>query len=522
MSLEIAAKKLAAKGRAGDTELVHMTKREIGGLHALAKVKGGKLTKNPDTGLLEAGFLDSLLPSLAPMAAGVVGGIYGGPWGAAAASAAMSKAMGQSDQSALLSGAGGYFGSGAIGDALGTSGEALAAPAAENTANIADITANGTPVADSANLLQNQEAGTLYDTQAKSWINPETGEAYNPAPDPSASDRFAAFKDQIGGNQGMGKAGMGLMAQAAAVDPKAPEKKRLEQHIRPYTLNIQRNAPNSGDSREARQIQYGFTPGAVQDVSTYAAQGGIMRLAGGGNTGTPDATIMPVPTSGGPTKATGKGHASATGAYDPSQIYGAGNSGTYDPSTIYGPQATPPHHGAPQAAPSAPPLVTNAPSNALASGTNTLGKYSFDPATGQFSISPEWQAQQDAAVQAAAAPAAAPYDPTGAKKGGAIRMAAGGIAALGTYSDGGQLLRGPGDGVSDSIPATIGGHKPARLADGEFVVPARHVSELGNGSTEAGSRKLYAMLDRIQNNRKKSIGKGKGSIDSKTEKLLPA
>ena len=93
---------------------------------------------------------------------------------------------------------------------------------------------------------------------------------------------------------------------------------------------------------------------------------------------------------------------------------------------------------------------------------------------------------------------------------------------LGGYSDGGRLLKGPGDGVSDSIPATIGHKQPARLADGEFVVPARHVSELGNGSTEAGARKLYAMLDRIQSARAKTVGKKKGSIDSKADKYLPA
>ena len=93
---------------------------------------------------------------------------------------------------------------------------------------------------------------------------------------------------------------------------------------------------------------------------------------------------------------------------------------------------------------------------------------------------------------------------------------------LGSYSDGGRLLKGPGDGVSDSIPATIGHKQPARLADGEFVVPARHVSELGNGSTEAGARKLYAMLDRIQSARAKTVGKKKGSIDSKADKYLPA
>jgi hypothetical protein len=106
--------------------------------------------------------------------------------------------------------------------------------------------------------------------------------------------------------------------------------------------------------------------------------------------------------------------------------------------------------------------------------------------------------------------------------GGIASFARGGPSHLGDYSDGGRLLKGPGDGVSDSIPATIANKRPARLADGEFVVPARIVSELGNGSTEAGARKLYAMMDRVQNARKKSIGKNRDAVNSRTEKMLPA
>ncbi len=107
--------------------------------------------------------------------------------------------------------------------------------------------------------------------------------------------------------------------------------------------------------------------------------------------------------------------------------------------------------------------------------------------------------------------------------GGLTAFASGGLGSLGGYSDGGRLLRGPGDGVSDSIPATIGkARQPARLADGEFVVPARIVSELGNGSTAAGARKLYAMLARIQAGRKKSIGKSKVAVNSRMDKHLPA
>ena len=98
-------------------------------------------------------------------------------------------------------------------------------------------------------------------------------------------------------------------------------------------------------------------------------------------------------------------------------------------------------------------------------------------------------------------------------------FASGGIANLGDYSDGGRLLRGPGDGVSDSIPATIAGKQPARLADGEFVIPARIVSEIGNGSTEAGAKKLYAMMDRVQNARKKSLKNV--AANTKADKYLP-
>jgi hypothetical protein len=110
----------------------------------------------------------------------------------------------------------------------------------------------------------------------------------------------------------------------------------------------------------------------------------------------------------------------------------------------------------------------------------------------------------------------------GAARGGLMAAYANGGSHLGDYSDGGRLLKGPGDGVSDSIPAMIGKKQPARLADGEFVVPARIVSELGNGSTEAGARKLYAMMDRVQKARGKTVGKGKVAKNSRSEKYLPA
>jgi len=99
------------------------------------------------------------------------------------------------------------------------------------------------------------------------------------------------------------------------------------------------------------------------------------------------------------------------------------------------------------------------------------------------------------------------------------RFAAGGISNLGSYSDGGRLLKGPGDGMSDNIPAQIGSKQPARLADGEFVVPADVVSHLGNGSTDAGAKQLYKMMDRIRAQR---TGKKKQAPEVNPAKAMPA
>ena len=153
-------------------------------------------------------------------------------------------------------------------------------------------------------------------------------------------------------------------------------------------------------------------------------------------------------------------------------------------------------------------------SNANAIGANT-GYPMADIHTGAYAT-PFQQPMSQNVVQGAQDAATDPYT------GQATFAAGGGISNLGGYSDGGQLLRGPGDGVSDNIPAMIGQKQPARLADNEFVIPARIVSELGNGSSEAGSRQLYAMMDRVQKARKKSIGKGNVAVDTKARNLLPA
>ena len=198
-------------------------------------------------------------------------------------------------------------------------------------------------------------------------------------------------------------------------------------------------------------------------------------------------------------------------------------------------------------------IDTNAPQNGLfrnllppggmqGGGSNTaVGGYSFDPVTQKYSqnasgaVDPSADPSSNGLIGRLLAQAdmqggssGYSYNPTTQKfaakesSESAPAMAQGGISNLGDYSDGGRLLRGPGDGISDSIPAMIGKKRPARLADGEFVVPARIVSELGNGSTEAGARKLYAMMDRVQKARGKTVGKGKVAANSRSTKYLPA
>lgn len=119
-------------------------------------------------------------------------------------------------------------------------------------------------------------------------------------------------------------------------------------------------------------------------------------------------------------------------------------------------------------------------------------------------------------------PAAKRPTPMGQLQMDSVKAAKGGImqSSLGGYAAGGnpRLLKGPGDGMSDNIPATINGRQPARLADGEFVIPADVVSHLGNGSTEAGAKQLHAMMNKI---RKARTGNPRQGKQIKPSKFLP-
>jgi len=493
MSLTHIAKHLETQGRGSDKHLVHMTSGELQALQRLAVSRGGSLTINPKTGLPEAGFLSSLLPAVAGIATAafapellplVAGGIGLADY-----------AMTGSLMGGIMAGLG-TWGAGGLGESIINAatttpalGGDIAAQVAKSTitpatqaatslatetmpaltapnilgATAAPITAGAETAIASPLLTQGaqQVANTAANTIAAS---PMTGfdklasGFSNITSSPSAAWEFTkAHPWQVGGVL----APIGLAAAKDLMTPSALPV--VEQKKNPF--NLKYNSPDFKGSfpavptppYEAKYPNYVTNP-----YNPYAAAaGGLMgveHMAAGGR------KLIEEP----------KG----------------------DPGIYVDPDEDTRHLGAFHAA-----LLAHQKRAKLAGLPST---YKTMPALGKLgtmSLDPAMMAQQQIAQEATSS----------AKEGG--------LQDLGGYSDGGHLLKGPGDGVSDSIPASIGHKRPARLAEGEFVIPARIVSELGNGSTDAGAKRLYAMMDRIKAKRAKTKNI---AADTKTYNLLPA
>lgn len=611
---------LAALGRKGDTELVHMTKSEVQGLHALAKAKGGELTWNPETGLLEANFLKSVMPMVVGAGLAMIPGV--GPLMAAGIVGGGSALMTGSLEKGLMAGLGAYGGASLAGSLAGAgaaeaAGGAMAgaAPTTAAGANMAGVQAAGTtslPGFQTAGAgLQN--ASTAFPGAATSasplgsgaFTTPGASQAFGGGANMFPATTVGAAPTAIGPTgvpvtaaaqlgptnaaaanmptrweslqAGAGKAfdnpgdflsankmpigAMGISALSGMEQEKLNAPEVNQGMIRPYTMTRTQNKP-----ADALGAQY--TPGqSTRERNWFNDQY---------TAGTPYKAPGPeYLAEGGPVEAMSNANAIGQNTQYPMADVHAGAYATpfqqpISRNVISGPQdaATDPYTG--QATFADGGTVSGGIINALqAQGqgaqpqyqNGSVGGYDYNQATGAYSRSPEVQQQQqaqsgggglfrqalnssgplgDAFRQAAGQQGARPQYANGSvggyeyggnnqftqqkamADGGITALSSGGSSNLGGYSDGGQLLRGSGDGVSDSIPAQIGNKQPARLADGEFVVPARIVSELGNGSTEAGSRQLYAMMDRVQKARKKSIGKDKVATNSRAAKLLPA
>jgi soluble cytochrome b562 len=465
---------LASYGRGNDTELVHMTPGEVKGLQALAMAHGGSLTINPDTGLVEAGFLEQILPIVAAAgltyltagaaapavagalgsagmgaaAAGTAGGILAGAGSGALISGGMAAIQGKDvGNAALMGGLGGAIagGMGAYGDAGTFAADATQKAAIDSGTQAVTAVPAGSAPAIPTNAMSYTPSGEMvssaYDPAITGAASPTTGFVpssptgigANAPPVPSDSYYSGLKPDQY-----IQKAGIQALPAAGLLEdkqsvPGSPEEDEYTRRLKKYKLS-----PDYQPYTAPRPNPY--------YKATYAAEGGVMESFDDENG---------------------------------SDTVGMARGGMFrddDPDTKY--------------------------QDALTAAMTRLNK-----------------AGKTAGIKASALPKTSINDIKDIR-GAYPKYAAGGgiMSNLGGYSDGGRMLKGPGDGMSDSIPGVIGGKQPARLADGEFVVPADVVSHLGNGSTDAGAKKLYGMMDNI---RKARTGKKKQAPQVNVDKYLP-
>jgi len=559
MSLHTAAKHLQSKGRNNDTMLVHMTPREVKGLQELAMATGGSLTINPDTGLPEAGWLDSLLPMLGGALLTMIPGV--GPLAAAGIMAGGYGIATGSVEKGLLAGLSAYGGAGLAGSLSSAGGSALAEAGGASATNLGEQalanTANqalpaGYSTAGSAFSPTEMLQGSVNPTQfagaqanaAQSVLTPENFARLTP-------DQLGSFQSAVGNaanpmdvvkSAGMANATTGLTpAQATnagikdvfssgskALDFAGDNKMALASAVLPAAMSEYGqqgiNAPmedTSDDGAYLKRLSPNFraqdptrpNPYYEARYPTYAASGGLMDA----NPPTP-------------------------GLMDGAQ---AANVNFMGKDMYPMSQQSNAHYATPSQMPtSAQQSMANYEANtnpltgAITMASGGIAGYSAGgfkpvshlPVKGVYSDSDPDTAKKPAdqaamirlnKILAAANLGKAKMPKTSIKGLGDIpdvASAAGG-GSIGGYSDGGRMLKGPGDGMSDSIPAVIGKRQPARLADGEFVVPADVVSHLGNGSTDAGAKKLYSMMDKI---RKARTGKKKQAPAVNVSKYMPA
>jgi hypothetical protein len=521
MSLHTLAKHVQQKGRGKDQMLVHMTPREVQGLQALAKAHGGSLTINPETGLAEAGFLEQVLPIVAmaaatyftagaaapalsaalgsTMAGGIAAGTLAGAGVGAIGAAAQDKDVGQG---ALYGGIGGAIsgGMGAYGDANVLSG-ATPTPSPDAVNQVAlDASVTGQIPGQSGTALTPVQQATLDPNAGLAGTTPgmPTPPSGTPIPPTAAGNAAAAQSGQ------------------ARID----------------ALNKLAESQGAGITSNA----YGSTPGINAEQSMYQAQN-AGKFGPEGNI-YPDLKATPPPpgaepsyysTMSTPGKLLTQSLPGMTADIGMNQQNGEmPGEEPYQSASTLSPnfQGYTPRQPKPYYQPQYTRYAATGGLMALAGGGMPEEKkkkqraaLTADRTMAAMSADQAGLAMLNNARNSANMTGAAPLrssmslgdlpNPVGAARGG--------LADLGGYSDGGRMLKGPGDGMSDSIPAMIGRKQPARLADGEFVVPADVVSHLGNGSTDAGAKRLYAMMDRARQAR---TGKKKQAPAVNADKIL--
>jgi hypothetical protein len=517
MSLHTLAKHVQQKGRGKDQMLVHMTPKEVQGLQALAKAHGGSLTINPETGLAEAGFLEQVLPIVAMAAA-----TY---FTAGAAAPALSTALGSTMAGGIAAGSLAGAGVGAIGAAAqdkdvgkgalygGIGGAISGGMGAYDGAASADLFsgAGATPSPDVVNKV-------ALDASVTGQIPGQSGA---PIGDFTPTDPYLGSVPSTPTSPPVPPAAAGNAAAAQTGQA------RID------ALNKLAEAQGAGVTSNA----YGSTPGINAEQSMYQTQN-AGKFGPEGNI-YPDLKATPPPPGSGPSYYStmgvpGKtmtqalpGLTASMGMDTPEGLPGAEpykSASTLSPNFQgYTPRQPKPYYEAQYTRYAADGgLMALAPGGlaeekkkkqrASLTADRTMAAMGADQAGLAMLNNARYGANMTGASPLKSSMSLGDLpNPVGAARGG--------LADLGSYSDGGRMLKGPGDGMSDSIPAQIGRKQPARLADGEFVVPADVVSHLGNGSTDAGAKRLYAMMDRARQAR---TGKKKQAPEVNTRRMMPA
>jgi hypothetical protein len=473
-----------------------MSPREVRGLEQLAKIKGGALTTNPETGLPEAGFLEDILPMVAAgaaiyftagaatpmlMSAGMgatsAGILAGAGSGALIGAGSAAIQGGDVGQAALMGGA-----TGALGGAISGFGGAGTPTPPTGVEGVASQTAGTSAVAANAPVAQATQVGT----QAIN-VNPATGAVVDPLAGVgntysynSAGEMFPSnYAPQITGSTN---------PQVAQV-PQAPT---------PNPADIGKSANQlAGDRLQQQDAARVAAAQKDPNASWWSKQSG-MEKAGYSTLG---AGLV-------------------AGLNAPPNV--AGGPGEEDYSSPL--QRISPNFRAQEPIQPNPYYRARYPTYAAQGGL--MDAYQAGGPVERMSqmntaLNPQGGMYPQGMIDKTqyALPTQRPTSMEVVDAGAQRMFARGGIADLGGYSDGGRMLKGPGDGMSDSIPGVIANKQPARLADGEFVVPADVVSHLGNGSTDAGAKRLYAMMDKV---RKARTGKKKQAPAVNTARFLPA
>ena len=450
MTIHQNASGLASLGRHGDTMLVHMSPHEVAGLQAIAHAQGTSLSVNPHTGMPEAfslgGFFKSLLPTIVGIGAGIMFPEFS-PWLIGAGVGGITALAGGSPLQSIMAGIGAGSATG-IGKAWNTSFGAGSAPVAKGVEG--SIGAMNTAETTLGNVGGTGNLGMFSGTTADSTMA------------------------GVGDLSKYGSAGQygAQVANTANVAPNFANAGELTKGVGTGTVAANTGSKGlSGLFDTANNAAKDFS-GRLDTFSkelggpwSAAARTGIPVLSALNKAG----AFVPDPIPMDPRE-----------KYDPKRsLYLTGDSGLI---------LNPNMEGARGGLASMEGFkrfdiggqVNSAAGGSLTytspDGTRAQQTPAENYGLGRLNDLAQAQSQQNAKV-------------TGYARGG--------------------YLDGPGDGMSDSIPASIEGQQAARLADGEFVIPADVVSHLGNGNSEAGAQRLYTMMDKIRKARTGTTKQGK-------------